>query len=320
MANTRAKKTALPLRRLRCGPPPDHDSMSQQEIFRYLFAAGDWTVSSLANGFVDGTLIDDQFVKQLHRNGLSWLNAPSEDVIKSWTIKGSVPKGERREALFHVIEKTGGDFASDWITALVRSWGRGHDRLKIQNEAPSVVRKQQETPNQIKVSRYLSLILRHKPDSIGLEVDVEGWVSTSELIAKSKLPLSIELIERLIHSSGKTRFALTNDRKFIRALYGHSIDVEFALAEVQPPEILYHGTQEKNLDSIQKEGISSQKRRYVHLSVSVDEAISVASRRGLPVVLEVQAGRMAREGFKFFQTNGSVWLVEGVNPEFIRRN
>lgn len=169
-----------------------------------------------------------------------------------------------------------------------------------------------------RVSKYLSFILRHKPDEIGLKLDSEGWASVQELIDKTeKIELTLEQILTVVETNDKQRFCLSEDCTRIRANQGHSVKVDLNLTAVEPPEILYHGTAERFWDSIQKSGLQKQERHHVHLSETVSVAKAVGSRYGKPKILEIKAKALYDSGFEFFCTLNRVWLVESVPVEFI---
>jgi len=170
-------------------------------------------------------------------------------------------------------------------------------------------------------SKFLSYVLRHKPDAIGLALDREGWADIAALIAgaaQAGTPLDRTLIQQVVSTSDKKRFAISEDGLRIRAVQGHSTEsVAITYAEKVPPEFLYHGTATRFLDSILKEGLRSGERQYVHLSEDVQTATAVGQRYGKPVVLKIEALRMHQQGFKFFQAENGVWLTAIVPVSFL---
>lgn len=175
--------------------------------------------------------------------------------------------------------------------------------------------------NTVKLSKFLSLVLRHKPDKIGLSLDENGWAEVSELIECSEncgTQLSHELIGYIVENNNKKRFELSEDGKRIRASQGHSIPVDLNLNSIEPPELLYHGTVGRFLSSIYKNGITKQSRNHVHLSVDRRTAINVGGRRGEPIILEIKAREMFDNGHKFYLSKNGVWLTDIVPPEFIQ--
>ncbi len=172
------------------------------------------------------------------------------------------------------------------------------------------------------ISKFLSYILRHHPEAIGLKLDKHGWAHIDSLIEKARQEgknLSREKLQEVIDSGTKSRFAVSGDRKYIRAGYGHSIDIDLSLSPEMPPEVLYHGTARRNLESIQKQGLHSGNRNFVHLSLHKEDAVSVGGRHGKPVVLSIAAGKMHESGIPFYpsESEPGIWLVDEVPPEFI---
>jgi len=175
---------------------------------------------------------------------------------------------------------------------------------------------------QVKISKFLSYVLRHHPGSIGIELDEHGWADVSELLKgaeQSGFSIKPDELSVVVEENDKQRFSFSEDGRRIRAKYGHSIAVDLGYSPVVPPEILYHGTARRNLKSITADGLTKGNRYYVHLSPDPEIAISVGQRYGKPVVLEVEAGRMYSDGYKFYLCSESkVWLIEGVPAVYIR--
>ncbi len=170
-----------------------------------------------------------------------------------------------------------------------------------------------------KASKFLSFVLRHKPEAIGLELDANGWVSLESLIEKAATEMSLDraLVLEVIRTSDKQRFALSENGQNIRANQGHSVKVDLQLQEREPPSVLFHGTATRFLESIQAQGLRPGKRHHVHLSADRETAVAVGSRHGKPVVLSIAADRMRAEGFIFFLSENGVWLTEKVPPGFL---
>ncbi|MEI6208857.1 MAG: RNA 2'-phosphotransferase [Desulfuromonadales bacterium] len=171
-----------------------------------------------------------------------------------------------------------------------------------------------------KLSKFLSLVLRHQPDAIGLNLDSAGWADITELIEKARkagVNLTPAAIQNVVATSDKQRFRISPDGTRIRANHGHSLPVELGLPEAEPPDVLYHGTAKRNLASIRREGIRRGKRNHVHLSADKDSAVKVGVRHGQPVVLIVLAAKMHRDGIRFFYSENGVWLTEYVAPEYL---
>lgn len=173
--------------------------------------------------------------------------------------------------------------------------------------------------NSTKIGKYICLILRHKPDIIGIELDKNGWAETDRLIegVKKKYPdFNMEKLEYIVKTDNKQRYSLSEDKKKIRARQGHSIDVDVELKKVQPPEFLYHGTARRFLFSIMKNGIVSGSRLYVHLSPDEETAEKVGSRHGEPAVLKINAKEMENSGYTFYLSENGVWLTKFVPAEY----
>jgi putative RNA 2'-phosphotransferase len=171
-----------------------------------------------------------------------------------------------------------------------------------------------------RLSKFLSLVLRHQPEVIGVTLDPAGWVPVDELLAACDAhgkPIDRALLLDIVATSPKQRFALSEDGARIRASQGHSVDVELGHDAAQPPETLYHGTVAASLDAIRAGGLSRMERHHVHLSPDADTARAVGARRGAPVVLRVAAGAMHRAGHVFHRSANGVWLTEHVPPAFI---
>ncbi len=169
------------------------------------------------------------------------------------------------------------------------------------------------------LSKFLSLILRHKPEVIGIKLDEHGWANVRELIdGIGKIhKFDMEMLEKIVAEDEKQRNSFNEDKTLIRANQGHSINVDVELKKASPPEMLWHGTGEKYVASILKGGLIPKSRLYVHLSKDYETAIKVGSRHGKPVVFKVYAGSMVEEGYEFFLSENGVWLSKHVPKEFI---
>ena len=173
----------------------------------------------------------------------------------------------------------------------------------------------------IKTGKFLSLILRHKPDVIGISLDEHGWANVSELIAgiRKTRRFDINMLEEIVRTDNKQRFAFNPDHTKIRANQGHSIAVDVELKEQNPPEVLYHGTGTKYVSSILKKGLLPQSRLYVHLSKDIPTAITVGKRHGKPAVFTIRTGEMSRNGYQFFLSENDVWLTKHVPAEYLQK-
>lgn len=178
-------------------------------------------------------------------------------------------------------------------------------------------------PNQTKrTSKFLSLVLRHQPQTIGIKLDSSGWISIDELLAAiNRHPNNIKLdrnsLEEVVASNDKQRFEFNEDRSSIRARQGHSINVDLGYPPAIPPETLLHGTPRKFVAPILETGLKKMNRHHVHLHTDQKTATAVGARRGDSVLLTVRSGDMHRAGFIFFVTENGVWLTDHVPPEFI---
>jgi putative RNA 2'-phosphotransferase len=170
------------------------------------------------------------------------------------------------------------------------------------------------------MSKFLSLVLRHRPEVIGVQLDEQGWVGVDELLAACAAhgrALSRAELDEVVAHNNKQRFAISADGQRIRASQGHSVVVNLGYERATPPEILYHGTAQKFLPSIRAQGLVKGKRHHVHLSADPVTAQSVGQRHGQPVVLTVRAGEMVRAGISFYRSANGVWLAETVPYGYI---
>jgi putative RNA 2'-phosphotransferase len=170
-------------------------------------------------------------------------------------------------------------------------------------------------------SKFISLILRHKPDVIGITLDEHGWADAEELIrgVSKTHPLTREGLEEIVRTDEKQRYSFNEDHTLIRANQGHSIPVDVELEELAPPEILYHGTGEKYAASIDRRGLLPKSRLYVHLTADPEMARKTGSRHGRPVVYRVFAGKMYAAGYCFFRSVNGVWLTKTVPVDYLER-
>ncbi len=170
-------------------------------------------------------------------------------------------------------------------------------------------------------SKFISLILRHKPETIGITLDEHGWADVSELIEgiNKTTPFNMQMLEEIVSTDNKQRYSFNDDKTLIRANQGHSIPVDVELKKTVPSEVLYHGTGEKYVTSIDKEELIPKSRLYVHLSKDEETALNVGKRHGKPVVYKVNAKRMAEDGYEFFLSVNGVWLTKAVPKEYLSR-
>ena len=175
--------------------------------------------------------------------------------------------------------------------------------------------------NLTNTSKYLSLILRHKPETIGITLDEHGWANVDELIAgiAKTHRCSMDILEEIVRTDEKQRYSFNEDKTLIRANQGHSIPVDVELEEVMPPAELWHGTGEKYTESIDKQGLIPKSRLYVHLSGDEDTAVRVGRRHGKPVLYIVKSGEMYRDGFRFYLSKNGVWLTKEVPVKYLEK-
>jgi len=168
-------------------------------------------------------------------------------------------------------------------------------------------------------SKFISLILRHKPEAIGITLDEHGWANVNELIEgiSKTQPIDMATLEQIVAEDEKQRYSFNEDKTLIRANQGHSIPVDVELEEKEPPEFLYHGTGEKYVESIDVQGLIPKSRLYVHLSSDSDTAKKVGQRHGSPVIYVVNSGRMFRDGYIFYQSVNGVWLTKEVPLHYL---
>jgi putative RNA 2'-phosphotransferase len=172
----------------------------------------------------------------------------------------------------------------------------------------------------IRTSKFLSLILRHEPQRVGLKLGEAGWVKVTELLEALNRhggALTLDQLRHLVATSDKKRFAFSDDGQQIRANQGHSVEVDLQYTPQTPPEILYHGTVTRHLISIQEKGLLKMARHHVHLSAETKTTFQVGARHGKPVLLTVRAGDMQRSGHIFYCSTNGVWLVDHVSAKFI---
>ena len=171
-----------------------------------------------------------------------------------------------------------------------------------------------------RISKYLSLVLRHEPAAAGVTLDAEGWVAVDDLLAgaaRSGFSFTAAELEAVVKTNDKQRFALSAGSKQIRANQGHSVAVNLGLTPQTPPAVLYHGTVECFVPSIMANGLEKRARQHVHLSPDIVTATRVGSRRGKPVILEIAAAEMHFAGYQFFRSANGVWLTEEVPAKYI---
>ena len=174
--------------------------------------------------------------------------------------------------------------------------------------------------NLTNLSRYLSLILRHKPEAIDITLDEHGWASVNDLICgieKNNPGFNMDILKQIVRTDSKQRYSFNDDKSLIRANQGHSVNVDVELKEKEPPEYLYHGTGEKYVESINQDGLISKSRLYVHLSKDIKTAENVGKRHGKEVVYRINSGQMYRDGYKFYLSENEIWLTKEVPVKYL---
>lgn len=172
-----------------------------------------------------------------------------------------------------------------------------------------------------KISKFLSLILRHQPEEVGLTLGENGWVAVDDLIracAAHGRTFSRAELEEVVETNDKKRFAFDESGTRIRANQGHSVEVEIEFEERTPPAVLYHGTAQRNVEQILEKGLLKMNRHHVHLSADVETARKVGMRYGKPVIFEINTSEMLKSNVKFYVSANNVWLAENVAPQFLR--
>lgn len=174
------------------------------------------------------------------------------------------------------------------------------------------------------LSKFISLILRHKPSAANIELDEHGWANVDELITginqvDSRNNMDMEKLEEIVRTDNKQRYSFNEDKTLIRANQGHSIPVDVELQEIVPPEYLWHGTATKYMESIDNEGLVPKSRLYVHLSGDEETAINVGKRHGKLLMYKVLSGKMVEDGYKFYRSVNGVWLTKKVPAEYLEK-
>lgn len=170
-------------------------------------------------------------------------------------------------------------------------------------------------------SKFLSLILRHKPEIIGITLDEHGWARVYQVLEgiNKTYTIDMETLEEIVRTDNKQRYSFNEDKTLIRANQGHSVNVDVELNETTPPEILFHGTGKKFVDSIDRQGLIPKSRLYVHLSKDIETAVMVGQRHGLPVIYRIKSGEMAADGYKFYLSVNGVWLTKEVPLKYLEK-
>lgn len=177
--------------------------------------------------------------------------------------------------------------------------------------------------SEINISKFLSLVLRHKPETIGIQLDPNGWVEVNELIEKANnygIKFDREALNHIVATNSKKRFAFNDTFDKIRASQGHSIEIELGYISQKPPEFLFHGTAEKYVQSILDTGLEKRNRQHVHLSIDLETANKVGQRHGKPFIFKVLAEQMYNDNFQFYISDNGVWLTDNVPAKYLKQN
>ncbi len=193
------------------------------------------------------------------------------------------------------------------------------DYIQREQRRKKVLPMKSDKNNVTRTSKYLSLILRHKPEAAGIDLDEHGWADVQLLLAgvNRTRPLTMELLEEIVRTDEKGRYSFNRDKTKIRANQGHSIPVDVELDKLPPPEVLWHGTGEKYRESILMTGLVPGNRLYVHLSPDQDTARKVGARHGRLVLFQVRTGEMHQKGFDFYRSANGIWLTKRVPAEYL---
>jgi len=178
----------------------------------------------------------------------------------------------------------------------------------------------EQNKGDVRLGRFISLVLRHDPSAAGITLDKHGWAETDKLLSgmrKQGYEIDRDILERIVRENNKNRYSFNEDHSKIRANQGHSVDVDVEMKACVPPDVLYHGTAGRFIGSIRKNGITRQFRQHVHLSADMETAAAVGRRHGKPAVLQINAAKMAADGYIFWLSENGVWLCEQVPVEYI---
>lgn len=177
--------------------------------------------------------------------------------------------------------------------------------------------------NEINISKFLSLVLRHQPETIAITLDQNGWADVKDLIEKANnygIKFDRETLNHIVATNPKKRFAFNDTLDKIRASQGHSVEIELGYTNQKPPDILFHGTAEKFVQSILDKGLEKGNRQQVHLSADIDTAINVGQRHGKPFIFKVLSGQMYQDNFLFYISDNGVWLTDNVPTKYLKQN
>jgi len=170
------------------------------------------------------------------------------------------------------------------------------------------------------LGKFLSLILRHKPEVAGIKLDKNGWASVDDLIegvTDKGREIDLPILEMLVATDEKQRYSSNDDKTAIRANQGHSVKVDLELEPIKPPKILFYGTVDRYIESIMRKGLEPQSRNHIHLSETEASVFDEGERQNDSIVFKIFSGAMYRDGHHFFQSANGVWLVEKVPNKYL---
>ena len=171
-----------------------------------------------------------------------------------------------------------------------------------------------------RMGKYVSMLLRHHPEEAGVILDEHGWTDVDDLIQKvqPRYPLTDEILHQLAFGKDKQRYEFSEDGKRIRAVHGHSVEVDLGYEESRPPAVLYHGSATKYQESIEEKGLLKMERQFVHLSERIEQAEEVGRRHGKLVLYSIDADGMFNDGYKFYRSTSGVWLTDHVPVQYLK--
>ena len=172
-----------------------------------------------------------------------------------------------------------------------------------------------------RISKFLSLVLRHKPETINLVLDENGWIDVEKLLigcSETDIAFSKEELAEVVATNDKKRFAFNASQTKIRASQGHSVKIKIEFEEKTPPAMLFHGTADAKVELILENGLRKMSRHHVHLSSDAETARRVGNRYGKPVIFQIETKAMSEKGYKFYVSANGVWLTDAVPPEFLK--
>ena len=185
------------------------------------------------------------------------------------------------------------------------------------------MKKERSGKRMTNTSKFLSMILRHRPEVIGITLDEHGWADVQELISgvnnTDGHTLDRETLEEIVRTDEKQRYSFNEDHTLIRANQGHSIPVDVEPEEKTPPDVLWHGTGEKYVSSIDRQGLIPKSRLYVHLSADTETASFVFNDTATTEIYTIDCRKMTEDGYRFYLSANGIWLTKSVPPQYLRK-